>query len=89
VRHLLPNAVTPISQAFALLAGFVVDGAIVVENIFGYPGLGTLLVRAVLRRNVPVVQTLGLLMVTAVILSFLLADLLTLAVNPTIRNRQP
>lgn len=87
VRHLLPNALAPISQAFALLAGFVVGGAIVVENIFGYPGLGTLLVQAVLQRNVPVVQTLGLLMAAAVIIAFLLAELLTLAANPTIRDR--
>lgn len=88
LRHLLPSTLAPIGQVFALLAGFVVGGAIVVENIFGYPGLGTLLVAAVRQRNVPVVQTLGLLMAAAVILAFLLADLLTLAVNPTIRNQQ-
>lgn len=87
-RHLLPSALAPMTQAFALLAGFVVGGAIVVENIFGFPGTGTLLVQAVGQRNVPVVQTLGLFMAAAVILAFLVADLLTLAANPTIRDRR-
>jgi len=88
VRHLLPSALGPIAQAFAVLAGFVIGGAIVIENIFGYPGLGTLLVQAASQRNVPVVQGLGLLMAAAVIASFLLADLVALVANPAIRERR-
>lgn len=88
VRHLLPSALGPIAQAYAVLAGFVVGGTVVVENIFGYPGLGTLLVQAVAQRNVPLVQGLGLLMAAVVIASFLLADLVGLAANPVARERR-
>lgn len=87
VRHLLPSALAPVAQAYALLAGFVVGGTVIVESVFSYPGLGTQLVEAVGQRNVYLVQGLGLLMAGAVILSFLAADLIGLAANPASRRR--
>ncbi|MGH3765586.1 MAG: ABC transporter permease [Pseudonocardiaceae bacterium] len=85
LRHLLPSAVGPIAQVFAYLTGYLVGGAIVVERVFNYPGLGNLLVESVNARDVTIVPGVGLLASAAVVGAFLAADLIGLAANPKIR----
>lgn len=84
-RHLLPSAVGPIAQAYANLASYLVGGTVIVEQVFNYPGLGQLLVQSVNDRDVTIVQGVGLLVSTAVVGAFLLADLIGLAANPRAR----
>jgi peptide/nickel transport system permease protein len=73
-RHLLPTVIGPIVQVLALIVPFLVGGTVVVERVFGYPGLGSLLVDQINARDVTVVETIGLLMASSVILTFLVAD---------------
>ena len=72
VRHVLPNAAGPAVQVLATTIGGLVGGAVVVETFFGYPGVGFELQQAVVRRDVPVVQGL-VLVLSAVSLGALLA----------------
>ena len=66
--------------------GFVVSGAIVVEYVFNYPGLGTLLLTAVQGLDYPVMQALFLLITVAVLFSVLAANVVTAIIDP--RTRQ-
>jgi peptide/nickel transport system permease protein len=80
------NAILPNLTGFAMSLGFVVSGAIVVEYVFNYPGLGTLLLTAVNGLDYPVMQALFLLITVAVLFSVLAADVVTAIVDP--RTRQ-
>jgi peptide/nickel transport system permease protein len=80
------NAVLPNLTGFAMSLGFVVSGAIVVEYVFNYPGLGTLLLTAVNGLDYPLMQALFLLITVAVLLSVLAADVATAIIDP--RTRQ-
>jgi len=66
--------------------GFVVSGAIVVEYVFNYPGLGTLLLTAVNALDYPLMQALFLLITVAVLLSVLAADVVTALIDPRTRE---
>lgn len=81
------NAVLPNLTGFAMSVGFVVSGAIVVEYVFNYPGLGTLLLTAVNGLDYPLMQALFLLITLAVLLSVLGADIATAIIDP--RTRDP
>ena len=76
VRHVLPVAVGPAVQVFALVVGGLVGGSIVVETFFGYPGVGLELQEAVARRDIPVVQGLTLALCAASLGALLCADVL-------------
>jgi peptide/nickel transport system permease protein len=80
------NAILPNLAGFAMSLGFVVSGAIVVEYVFNYPGLGTLLLTAVQGLDYPVMQALFLLITVAVLFSVLAADVVTAIIDP--RTRQ-
>jgi peptide/nickel transport system permease protein len=69
----------------AISFGWLIGGLIVVENVFNYPGLGRLLVFAIDRRDLPLLQALALVTVLAFALANLAADLLYAALNPRIR----
>jgi peptide/nickel transport system permease protein len=81
------NAVLPNLTGFAMSVGFVVSGAIVVEYVFNYPGVGTLLLSAVNGLDYPLMQALFLLITLAVLLSVLAADVVTAIIDP--RTREP
>ena len=81
------NAVLPNLTGFAMSVGFVVSGAIVVEYVFNYPGVGTLLLTAVNGLDYPLMQALFLLITLAVLLSVLGADIVTAILDP--RTRDP
>lgn len=85
LRHALRNAGIPIITVIALTLALLVSGAVVTERVFNIPGMGNLVVNAVLRRDYPVIQ--GTLIVVAVlyVLINLIADLLYLLVDKRVR----
>jgi peptide/nickel transport system permease protein len=81
------NAILPGISAFALSLGFVVSGAIVMEIVFSYPGLGLLLQNAVTSEDYPMVQAIFLIIALAVLLANLLADVVYVVIDPRSRRR--
>ncbi len=73
--HVLPLLLAPALRVLALIAGGLVAAAAVVETVFGYPGLGELLVSAVAARDVPVVQAVAMLGAVVVVVGTWTADL--------------
>ncbi len=86
-KHGLRNALIPVITMMGLQFGLLLGGAIVVEVVFNWPGLGRLLIDSVSNRDYPVIQALVLLFSCEFILINLIVDLLYAAVNPTIRYR--
>ena len=86
VRHAFPNALAPIISVIALDLAYLIVGVVVVEAVFVYPGLGQLLVDAVSKHDVPVVQACGLIFAGAFILLNLTADVLAILTNPRLRH---
>jgi peptide/nickel transport system permease protein len=85
-RHALPGVLPVAVQALALTAISLISGAVVVEVVVGYPGLGALLQSAVSVENVPVVQAIALLVAAVVVLANLLADLAVHLLVPRLRT---
>jgi peptide/nickel transport system permease protein len=76
------NAAIPVITYAALQFAFVIDGFVVVETLFNYPGLGELLVKALIARDVPVIMGAGLLIGFAFAIVSLVADLARLWLDP-------
>jgi peptide/nickel transport system permease protein len=87
LRHALRNALAPMIQASALTLLFLSGGVVVVETVFSYPGLGYALIQAVDQRDIPVIQTLVVLIAAACVVINLLADLAGIMVTPRLRAR--
>lgn len=83
--HAVPNAVVTTIQATALNLVFLAGGVVVVETVFAYPGIGYAFVQAVDNRNIPVVQTLTVVLAAFYVLVNLLADALTVLATPRLR----
>jgi peptide/nickel transport system permease protein len=84
-RHALPNALLPAITVLAIDAGLLIGGIVVIETVFAYPGLGRLLVYAIERHDLPLLQV-GMMVVTAIYaLANFVAELLYAALNPRIR----
>jgi len=86
VRHALRNALGPTIQVVALTVQWLVGGIVVVETVFAYPGLGQGLVQAVSARDIPVVQSLTLLVAAFYIVVNLLADIAVILLVPKLRT---
>ncbi len=86
VRHAFPNALAPIIAVIALNLAYLVVGVVVVEVVFVYPGLGQLLVDAVSKHDLPVVQACGLIFACVFILLNLAADVMGILSNPRLRR---
>jgi peptide/nickel transport system permease protein len=86
IRHALPNALSPIINVVVLNLAYLVVGVVVVEVVFVYPGLGQLLVDAVSKRDLPVVQASGLIFAGTYVFLNLTADVLSMLSNPKLRN---
>lgn len=86
VRHALPNALSPIINVVVLNLAYLVVGVVVVEVVFVYPGMGQLMVDAVAKRDVPVVQACGMIFAATYILLNLTADVLAILANPRLRH---
>ena len=83
--HALKNSMLPMVTIIAITFGYTVGGAIQVETVFSWPGLGRLMYEAVQKRDYPVLQGSFLLLAATVILATLLADLLYLVLDPRIK----
>lgn len=86
VRHAFPNALAPIINVVALDLAYLIVGVVIVEQVFVYPGLGQLMVDAVGKHDVPVVQACGLLFAAAFILLNMIADIGAIMSNPRLRR---
>jgi peptide/nickel transport system permease protein len=81
------NAILPNLTGFAMSLGFVVGGAILVEYVFNYPGVGYMLLQAVNNEDFPLMQALFLLITVAVLVAILMADIATALFDPRTRTR--
>lgn len=89
-RHALPNSLLPIYTRFTLQLGSVVGGAVVVETVFSYPGLGLLIYDAAIARDYPLLQGAFLVLTVTVIAANIIADLTYPFLDPrtTARNER-
>ena len=88
LRHALPNALSPIINVVVLNLAYLVVGVVVVEVVFAYPGLGQLLVDAVSKRDLPLVQVCCLIFASTYVILNLIADVLSILANPRLRRRR-
>ncbi len=88
IKHALPNAWSPIIQVVVLNLAYMIVGVVVIEVVFVYPGLGALIVDAVLNRDLPVIQGTAMVFAAVYVLLFLLADILSMLANPRLRHRR-
>lgn len=84
-QYVLRNALAPAVTIIAMNMGWLIGGLVVVETVFAYPGLGSLLLHAVTQRDVPLIQGAGLCSVGAYLVMNLIADLIYLGLNPQLR----
>jgi peptide/nickel transport system permease protein len=82
------NALLPQLQGFGLALGFVVSGAIVMEIVFSYPGIGLLLLNAVTSNDYPLMQAIFLVITFTVLLANLIVDMVIVVVDPRARARE-
>lgn len=85
-EHGLPNALLPIITTTALYVSLVIGGAIQVETVFSWPGMGRLMYDAVLRRDYPILEASFLLLAVTVILANFLSDILYMLIDPRVRE---
>jgi len=85
LRHVLPNALGPTLTVVASQVGYLVGGLVVVERLFNYPGIGTLLLGAGLSHDVPLLEDCVMIIAVIYMLSNLCADFLNAALNPRVR----
>jgi peptide/nickel transport system permease protein len=86
--HVLPNAAPPVLNALALQFAGSIGGVVVTETVFGFPGIGQLLVQAVGERDLPVVQAITIIIGTVYVLVNTLADASVRALTPRLRPTQ-
>lgn len=85
-RHVVPNSLLPTINAIGLTIAWLLGGMVVIETVFNYPGLGRLAVNAVSDRDLPLIQTIALILGSIYIATNLIADLVSLALNPKLRT---
>ena len=85
-KHAFPNAVAPIVNVVMINLAYLVVGVVVVEAVFAYPGMGQYLVDAVVKRDVPVVLTSGIIFSAVYIILNMIADIVSILSNPRLRH---
>ena len=85
VKHVLRNALLPTITVIAISIGWLISGLVVIENVFNYPGLGRLMIFAIDRRDLPLLQAVIMVTVLGFALANLAADMLYGGLNPRIR----
>lgn len=86
IHYVLRNSLVPAITIIAMNMGWLIGGLIVVETVFAFPGLGTLLLHAVMQRDVNLIQGVALCSVAAYLLMNLTADILSVMLNPQLRS---
>jgi peptide/nickel transport system permease protein len=87
MRHALPNAIAPTIQVIALQLAWLAGGVVVVEAIFAYPGIGTIMIDAVKSRDLPIVQAITLMIAALYVILNILADIGTILSTPRLRTK--
>ncbi|TDE37931.1 ABC transporter permease [Antarcticimicrobium sediminis] len=87
LRHVLPNAILPIIAMIGIDIGLFMSGIVVVESVFGWPGIGQLAWQAIQRVDIPVIMGVTMVSATAIVLGNLLADLVAPLVDPRIKMK--
>ncbi|MDB4223991.1 ABC transporter permease [Granulosicoccus sp.] len=85
-KHALSNALIPFITSLGVSTGYLLGGAIVVEQVFAIPGLGRLVLGAIAERNYPLVQATILVMATGFVLINFLVDMLYFVIDPRVRD---
>jgi peptide/nickel transport system permease protein len=87
LRHALPNAVLPVIAMIGIDIGIFMGGIVVVESVFGWPGLGQLAWQAIQRVDIPIIMGVTLVSAVFIVLGNLLADLVAPLIDPRIKLR--
>jgi peptide/nickel transport system permease protein len=87
LRHALPNAILPIIAMIGIDIGIFMGGIVVVESVFGWPGIGQLAWQAIQRVDTPIIMGVTLVSALAIVLGNLLADIIAPFIDPRIRLR--
>jgi peptide/nickel transport system permease protein len=85
-RHILPNAAPPVVNVLALQFVGSIGGIVVTETVFGFPGLGQLLVQSVGTRDLPVVQAIALILGVFFVVVNIIADAVVVLITPKLRG---
>ena len=85
--HVLPNAAVPVIAMIGIDIGYFMSGIVVVESVFGWPGIGQLTWQAIQQIDIPIIMGVTLLSACAIVLGNLLADLVTPLIDPRIKLR--
>jgi len=85
MKHVLRNALLPTVTVIAISIGWLISGLVVIENVFNYPGLGRLMIFAIDRRDLPLLQAVTMVTVLGFAISNMGADILYALLNPKIR----
>ena len=85
-KHALPNAMLPTINIIALTITWLIGGVAIIETVFNYPGIGKLMINAIADRDFALVQGIGIILACVVIAVNLIADLLSLVLNPRLRT---
>jgi peptide/nickel transport system permease protein len=85
LKHALKNAVIPVVTVLGLQVAAIAGGAVIIEWIFGIPGMGQFLVDAITQRDYPVIQGINLMIVTVIVVTNLAVDVIYALLDPRIR----
>lgn len=86
-RHALPNAILPVVAMIGIDIGIFMGGIVVVESVFGWPGIGQLAWQAIQRVDIPIIMGVTLVSACAIVLGNLLADIVAPFIDPRIKLR--
>ncbi|MCR6692082.1 MAG: ABC transporter permease [archaeon YNP-LCB-003-016] len=84
-KHALRNAILPVATSFGTSLGFVLGGAVVVESIFAWPGLGEFAYKSTLARDYPSIMGINMMIVLCVLIANLITDIVIALIDPRIR----
>ena len=87
LRHGMRNAILPIVAMIGLDVGIFMSGVVVVENVFGWPGIGQLMWQAIQSLDIPIIMGVTLVAAVFIVLGNLLADMIAPLIDPRIRLR--
>jgi peptide/nickel transport system permease protein len=87
LRHVLPNAIAPSVQAIALTFAYLAGGVVVVEFVFGFPGIGQGLINAVNARDIPSIQFIVVILGAFYVALNIVADVIAVLLTPRLRTR--
>ena len=85
VRHVLRNALIPVTVTFFLSLPWLIGGAVVVENVFAWPGMGQLLWKGIAKQDFPIVQGIVFVIAVLTVICNLIGDIVSGILDPRIR----